>query len=511
MPNNPYGVARIKSGLMHFLLGKLLSSVATIAYFVLLVRFLPLPEFAAYTVLTGLVDVVGAISSLGFLHVMQRYIPELYGSHQHSALRRMFRVIFIARMASILVFLAGMFFTSRWLAPQLGLADWQQMFVTYLWVILLRALSTLLFSALESLLHQGSAQFANSLSAFIRLVGVLWLVSQGQLGFEAVIWVEILAEIPACVVMVMAFVRSVPPPAGVPSNASGQRWMAANRGRMLDFGFKAYIQSLLIVPVNGAFDRLLIGARLPSAEIALFGFGQWVYDLMQRFLPAQLLHGLYRPVMNARYSKNRSFSEIVSLSNLILKINIALIGAVAVAFVSGGGEFIRALTGGKFDHSALLLCELMCLYMMIISWRHVLDQASHTVEQNDALIWSNLVFSLSVVPGVLALPYAGIYALPIAHIMGAIAGNFTLLYKLRRHGLIFKHQNGTLLAILLVITLVFGAASPLTYVGLPWYANIAISLTVYWLLLILVYPTTAGEYDLIMSIVKSRRLVQSET
>ncbi len=361
MPSNPYGASRIKSGLAHFLLGKLLSSVATIAYFVLLVRLLPIKEFAAFTVLTGLVDVVGALSSFGFLHIMQRFIPELYGSHQHGALRIMFRRLFLARMAVLLMFLIGMYFGSKWLAPQLGLADWHDVFLTYLWVILLRTLSALLFLALESMLHQGSAQFANSLSAFIRLVGVLWLAYHGQVSFEAVIWVEILAEIPACMIMIITFIRLVPTADNAVHGASGARWMVANTRRMLDFGRTAYVQSLLVLPVNGAFDRLLIGSRLPSTEIALFGLGQWVYDLMQRFLPAQLLHGLYRPVMNARYSRNQSFGEIVSLSNLILKVNIAVVGAIAVAFVAGGGEFIGALTGGKFDHRALLLCELMCL------------------------------------------------------------------------------------------------------------------------------------------------------
>ncbi len=509
MSANPYGAARIKSGLAHFLLGKLLSSVATIAYFVLLVRLLPLDEFAAYTVLTGLVDVVGAISSVGLLHIMQRYIPELYGSHQNSALRIMLGRLFVARMAVLVVFLVAMYFSSQWLAPQLGLAAWQQTLQLYLWVILLRTLSALLFVALESMLHQGSAQFANSMSAFIRLVGLLSLAHFGTVNFEAVLWIEILAEIPACVAMIAAFIKLVPPPDGDLHRTTGQRWIVANTRRMLDFGIKAYVQSLLVLPVNGASDRLLIGGRLPSTEIALFGFGQWVYDLMQRFLPAQLLHGLYRPVMNARYSKNQSFSEIVSLSNLILKINIALVGAVAVVFVAGGGGFIRALTGGKFDHGALLLCVIMCFYMVVVSWRHVLDQVSQTVERNEALIWSNCVICVSVIPGVLALPVFGVYALPIAHIIGVIAGNFTLLYQLRRHGLVFKHQTGTLLAILLVIALVCIGSVLLAQLGLPWFANVPIALTAYALLLICAYPSTAGEYDLVMSLVKNRRLAQS--
>jgi CHASE2 domain-containing sensor protein len=84
-----------------------------------------------------------------------------------------------------------------------------------------------------------------------------------------------------------------------------------------------------------------------------------------------------------------------------------------------------------------------------------------------------------------------------------------LLYQLRRHGLVFKHQTGTLLAILLVIALVCAGAVLLKLLGLPWFANIPIVLTAYVLLLICIYPTTAGEFDLVMSLVKNRRFAQS--
>lgn len=503
---NPYGAARIKSGMVHFLFGKALSSVASIAYFVLLVRLLPIEEFAAYTIMTGMVEVVNAISGLGLMHILVRYIPELYGTHNLGALRTLMTRLFAARISVLALFLFAIAASSSWLTPQLGLAQWKPMFMLYLWVILFRVTSAVLFVTLESMLQQGPAQLANSMSAFIRVLGLLWLSRLGIPDLRTILLIEIAAEALSGLVMLYFFVRRVPAIASTDKQAVGRGWMAANTRRMLDFGLKAYVQHLLVLPSDGAVDRLLIGGRLPSAEVALFGFGQWVYDLMQRFLPAQLLHGVYRPVMNSRFSNSRDFSEIVAISNLILKINIVLIGAVIIIFAAGENGFVTALTGGKFDRGALLLAGIMCVNMMVMSWRHVLDQASHTVECNEALIWSNCVLASSVIPGFLLIPYLGVYALPAAHIFGGIAGNFALLQQLKRRGFVFKHQSETILYVLVVIALSCLISAFLNTMSFPWLVNIVVALTVYGLMLVCVYPTDEAEYSFVSGMLKNRAI-----
>ena len=501
---NPYGAARIKAGLLHFVFGKAFNSVAMILYFILLVRMLSIESFAAYTVLGGLIEVVGSVTSVGLLHVLLRFVPELYSAHHNSALLSLVWRLFTGRVAVLLLSLMVMYASTSWLAPALGLANWHTEFQTYLPLIFVRCVSTVLFMTLESMLHQRSAQMSTTLTAALRLAGLALMGYLGTVDLQTVILLELISDLAAWIVMLVVF-RNLLPPSNDIEHKNGAIWLKDNARRMLDFGIKGYLQSMLILPTGGSMDRLLVGARLPSVDVALFGFGQWIYDLMQKFLPAQLFHGLMRPIMNARFSTHKEFDEIVTLSNVVLKVNLVLIGATAVGFCAGAGPFIGGLTGGKYGAEALPLVLLMCAIIALTSWRHVLDQVSHTVERNEALIWANSVFLLSVVPGVLALPFAGVYALPASHAIGAITGNVVMLWELRRAGFVFRHDTGSIALItgLSVLCCAWGAA--LARTNLHWVAAMAIALFSYALVVALNYVARPSERKLVRLVMRSSR------
>ena len=118
-----------------------------------------------------------------------------------------------------------------------------------------------------------------------------------------------------------------------------------------------------------------------AKEPTLFGFAQSIFDLMQRYLPAQLFNGLVRPVMAARFSVNRRFEEVATICNLNLNVNLVLIGLAATVVAAGGAEMLLWVSRDKYGERAVALLLLMCLLVALESWRHVLDQLSHTVER----------------------------------------------------------------------------------------------------------------------------------
>ncbi len=86
-PPNPYSSRRIATGMKHFLMGKALTSVAGICTLLLVIRGLPVQEFAAYSILFGLVDVLLVVTSVGTGQVLTRFVPEIYAQHFAHALR----------------------------------------------------------------------------------------------------------------------------------------------------------------------------------------------------------------------------------------------------------------------------------------------------------------------------------------------------------------------------------------------------------------------------------------
>jgi len=171
-----YGGAQVRRGLVHFLAGKALTSVAGIGTFVLLVRALPLDEFAAYSILFGLVELIAAVTGVGITHVMARYVPEVYAIHLNKTFRALVLRLLLLRFSVLALAVGLMWAFAEPISGLIGLGGWQDALVMYLWVIAVRSVLLTLFSLLEQMLLQGTAQSSMSLVTVSRfaVLALLW-------------------------------------------------------------------------------------------------------------------------------------------------------------------------------------------------------------------------------------------------------------------------------------------------------------------------------------------------
>lgn len=462
---DPYTGSRIKRGVVYLVGGKAVVSIAGIGAFVLLARSLPIEQFAAYTVLSAMPDLVAAITGVGLIHVLSRYVPELNAQHRLRALRRLVAVVLALRMAVLAPFLAATFVLAPAIAPLIGLAGWEWAIQVYAVVVLTRISVMSLFSVLESLLRQGYAQLGFGLATVLRFLLFLLLAQSGEVDLRTVIIVELAADVVGLGVMSIGLLRALSHHAHERVNDKG--WLHANLGRMTEFGLKGYLQHILILPFGGATNRVLVGGALTGSEVALFGFAQSVGELMERYLPAHLLAGVIRPVLAARYVRDRRFADVEVAANLIFKLNAVLICAASVVVFGGDEELLMLVSDGKYvDGVGLLL--VMCLLVLMFSLRHMLDHVAHAVERNGPLIWSNIVISLSMLPGLALMPSLGVFALPVANVVGVAAGCVILVWRLRAEGFEYRQDIAGLIRLLTATAFAYVACQSARWIGVNW-------------------------------------------
>ncbi len=450
--DNPYGAGRINKGLKHFLLGKGLTSIAGIGTLLLVIRGLSVQEFAAYSVLFGLVELLLAATNVGTGQVFTRFVPEIYSQGYHHALRRLIVLLLGLRYAVLGAAVLVLYHFSGAISGWIGLSEWESAFRIYLLVVLFRTVTSTLFQVLEAMLHQGSGQAVLATVTVSRFVLVAIAYSTGNLDLFHLIWLEVLTDFVGAALMSWSLARA----SRLPSTAAGVdelAWIRRNRSRMVSFGLKGYLQHMIIMPFSGVANRLVVGSQLPGAQVALFGFAQSIFDVMQRFLPAQLFVGLIRPVMAARYAQHTRFTEIQTITNFILKINLALIGFLPVIAFAGGEQALLALTAGKYGGTAVSLLFLMSLLIALESWRHVLDLLNHTVERYGVLVFTNAILGSSLILGIYLLPALGIFALPAANCVGLVVSNLIVLWWLRKTGFGLRHDIKSVIGIGLALTL----------------------------------------------------------
>ncbi|MCZ2097534.1 MAG: oligosaccharide flippase family protein, partial [Anaerolineae bacterium] len=355
---DPYSAARIRRGALHLVGGKALTALAGVGTFLLLVRELPVEQFGAYTILFGLVELVDAVTGLGASQILSRYVPELLVERRHATLRRVVAMAMAFRVIALALFLGAVFALAPYVFPVLGLGNWQWAAKAYLAVVLVRVIELSLFAVLESMLQQSIAQLGMSFVTALRFGAVAGASAQGLLDLEAVILIELATDLIGLGILLIGLIRKMPRHPGR-ADENPAEWMRDSWRRMRDFGLKGYAQHLLIAPYTGSTNRLLVGGTLASVEVALFGFAQSVADLIHRYLPANLLAGIIRPVLTARYVRDRQFADLQLAANLIFKIDAVLVCAAAVAIFAGGKPMLDLATHGKYGEGAVSLLLLM--------------------------------------------------------------------------------------------------------------------------------------------------------
>lgn len=475
-----YGRDRVVAGLIHFLLGKGISSVAGFLAMVLVIRALPVDQFASYSVLVALVETLTGLSGLGLAHALLRYVPELYARHYQRALRKYVGGSVLLRSAVLLLAAFAAYLLSNQLAPMIGLGDSIGPFQLFLLLVFLRSTSQFLSQILESTLHQANAQFAFSLTAVVRMVGMLYLTQHPAPDLMQVIWVEVLGDGLGLLVMAYGVLRML-------SQGSGEQappdddasWLRRHLGQIARFALAGYVQHLAILPYGGNTNRLVGGRMLADAQMASFGFAQSLYEYIKRYLPAQLLVGLIRPVVVARYSEQRNFADAARISGKVLQINILFIGAAFVLLAVGGPEAIAWMSAGKYGAGVAIVLAALFVILLLETQRQQLDLLVQTVEIYKVLIPSNLLLAGSVLLAVALLPALGAVAFPLANIVGLLLANAWVQRRMDALGFRFRHDwYGS--------SLVFGAALLATLsalglkqLGLAWYGALLVAAATY--------------------------------
>lgn len=502
--DDPYSASRIVRGLAYLVGGKALTSVAGIGTFVLLVRELPVAQFAAYSILFALVQLADATTDVGIGQVLSRFVPVLHVGHRARELRRLVAIGLCCRVAVLSTFLALIWLLSPLIAPLVSLESWEWALKLYLLVILFRVMAMALFTVLESMLHQPIAQLgfgAVTVVRFLLLAAVAW---RGELDLEAVILIELATDAIGCVIMLAGlYGRALR--GGRTGAEGGADWMRDNARRMIRFGLKGYLQHLLIMPYGGGTNRLLVGGALSGMEMAVFGFAQSVADLMQRYLPVQLLAGVIRPVLTARYVRDNRFEDLAFAANVIFKTNAVAVCLAAAVVAGGGGEMLAFVSAGKYGDGAVGLLLLMCALVLLSSLRHMLDHVSHAVERNGPLIWSNALIALSMLPGIALLPALGVYALPAANLVGLAAGCVLLGHLLRRDGFDYRHDLLGLAWIVAAAAMGAAAGRGLALLHAHWAACAGASIAAFLLAVAASRAWSARERALLADLVRKLR------
>lgn len=433
----PYGLERVRAVLLHFLLGKALTSLSSIAILLLLARELTVPEYGVFAILQALVLLVGMVSSLGVNQLGMRYIPELRESGNHRALYSLIMTTVTLRVLTAAVFLTLVGTSTPWLKNWFDLAQWQHFLNLYLWVGGFRLLNFYLAQVLESLLWQRVSQYSLALTSLIKLISLVYLALDGRIDLESVIWVEFFVELAATIGLATGLARG-----WIMDDARSHgdmHWYREHLVRLRRYGIWAYIQTLSTSLYGSAPNRLLAGRYFSPVDMGLFGFVSQISDLLRRYLPTRMLQGMIRPIYFARYTESGSVDSINGIADMVLRVSVLMLAFPMVLMLSVGAELLGWLTHGKYADAAYLTAAYMGVLVLESLWSQI-ELVAQSTEKNDYLVVGNIILSLSLLTALPFIGALGLWSLVVANAVGNIIAVYWLLHRLGRSGVYMKVQ-----------------------------------------------------------------------
>jgi len=498
-----YGTSRIRASVSQFLTGKAVSSLAGFVAIILIVKALSVAEFAAYSVLIPLEDILASLSALGLTHAILRYVPELYAQHYQTALLRFVAGSVLLRLLGLLAAVALAYVLSVRITGYIGLDGAERAYEVFLLIVVPRSCGNFVSLVLESGLHQASAQAGHVVATLGRLGGIVWLMrGSAHIGLVQILQIEVAAETLGLGVMLAGLARMLVLAGSEDRPADDRTWGRANLRRVLRFALSGYVQHLTIL-LYGTPNRLVGGHFLAPAAMAAYGFCSSAIYYLRRYLPAQLLMGVIRPVIVARYTQANDFSRAVRTSNLVLKVNAMLVGIVIAYIPVAGERTILTLTGGKYGAGTMLLLLTLAVHLLLDTQRQLLEVLVQAVEQYHLLIPANILLSASILPAVAAVPAMGAIALPLSNVAGLVLANYWVVSRMRSKGFPFRYAWGELLRISAAVVAALGTGLLAVHLGAAWWAaGLAVLLAYFFAMAVLcrqdildLYRTVKGDDD----------------
>ncbi|MDH3661079.1 MAG: hypothetical protein OEU92_13825, partial [Alphaproteobacteria bacterium] len=200
------------------------------------------------------------------------------------------------------------------------------------------------------------------------------------------------------------------------------------------FAANSYANEVLRMSGSGYAVMTAAPHLLTTIALAPYGFCQTLFSQLNRFLPAHLFSGLYRPRLIAQYTKTGSFEALNWQLILILKVSNYILAAGIVVFSIYGAEILALLSGGKYaDAKGLML--LFLFLMLIDNHRQVLMALCNTIERVEFLSRASL-FLPFVVPIAILLVIAGLgaFGMVLALILADLLCVGAIIYQLRSNG-----------------------------------------------------------------------------
>jgi O-antigen/teichoic acid export membrane protein len=356
MTGSPYSKAALRRSAWHFLTGKVATAGLSLGILLVVVRLLPVAEYASYVTLSAATEVLYPLSLLGLPWLASRFLPEFRLNASSHTLRRLVRDLALAVVMLLLLAAIAVAVVAAAFPDLLAESAIRALLAIYLVMFVADSLGRFARENLLGPLMQQGWVRASQVGRQAVFLGLLMIgMHRGTMDVEHVVAAEAAAASGATL---LAFVGLSLHLRRLAGEAGRTGWAPPARQEMWRTARDMYLARLLSLPYSPQALLLLVQRALNAEAVALFGFMRHLFVQVANNLPSTMLFSLVQPKLVAS-QVDAGVHELSRNANLAGKLSLfALMPLVATAWLAGD-PIVVWLSGGKFVGAGGILAGML--------------------------------------------------------------------------------------------------------------------------------------------------------
>jgi O-antigen/teichoic acid export membrane protein len=423
---NIYNRPSARRSVLHTALFRVVSQVATVLGFIVLVRGMTEHDFGVFQLLYSIIPIISTAASLGLTQVLKRYEPEYLSQGLPGQAAWLVRILGRTRFGVNLVILTAIFLSWHVVMPTFQLEPYRAEYVLFSVLILFFFQIEVLNLSLSSHMLHKYAVGLLAVMSILKLAGYAAYIWIDDLSLSNAILVDTLAHGVVYASLYVVHRRYCRPPPEKPLAAPSK----SEKKRLLRYGFFNNFNDVGTLALDTRVDNFFIAAFLDPVSAGTYAFYTRLSQMAHGLLPIKMFIGVVQPLFFA-IPNAQSLQKLPLYFTFLLNTSL-LFQLPMTAFVTMyHAEIIELVFAGRFsDYSALLPLAFLFVTFNILGTPATLVAQ---YAERAAIILASKIFAIYNIAALLVLvPIAGVYGAMLATGTATVLKNLFIWWHVRK-------------------------------------------------------------------------------
>ena len=401
---------RVKNSMISMLIMRPISAIAGLLILILLSRFLTPSDYGNFFAIWAIVEILILASNLGLIHAVYRYVSAAeYSTGVISTNGPVWKFIWWRFCTLALAGYILSFFPESLANLTNQPLFTKQILSCIVLIIFFEGLARFFETIFDTMLCQGRSQISLVSRTVFRLAGYLIVLSQDSLDLQHVLFVDVISTcLGAIIAAAMLFMLSRK------AKLSGQNEQKENIGfgRMTRYALPAFLAQVLTLVYGPDALKIVLSSTSGTTALASFGFAYSLAAVVQRYIPANLLGGIFRPIFVLGANKPNADQVLSQLLSISIKINWLVILPIFCFLYFAGSPLLANLSGGNYLDAGITISIIM-LGLLAISMHLTFSMYCLARELSWPLLYATLFSTVGLPLGIIMAEHYGAVGIAI--------------------------------------------------------------------------------------------------